>query len=727
MASAALSPTQDNRQFSVTSPLGKDVLLFRSMTSSEELGRLFTIKLELLSTEENICVDDILGQSMTVHIEAGDETRYFNGVVSSFTHLGSTGSYARYGAILRPWLWLLTRTADCRVFPDNTKSQELTIPEIIKEVFSEHGFPVVADELNGEYCKVGYCVQYRETDFNFVSRLMEQEGIYYFFRHEEDKHTLVLADSPSSHEAISGYEEVPYYPAAAADADDDHINEWLTTCEVQTGTYALNDFDFEKPRADLKTKQNINRDHCRAEFELYDYPGGYLVTGDGDICARRRIEELQVNNQVFRGGGNVRGLSVGGLFSLTKFPRDDQNREYLVKSTSITAQSNAYETTSAHETESFHCRFVALDGQTQFRPRRITAKPVIQGPQTAIVVGKSGEEIWTDKHGRAKVQFHWDRYGKQDENSSCWVRISQAWAGKGWGGIHLPRIGQEVIVEFLEGDPDQPIITGRVYNGDNKVPYDLPANQTQSGLQSRSTKEGSADNFNQLRFEDKKGEEEVYIHAEKDEKIEVENDKNESVGNNETISIGNDRTETVGNDETRTIGNDETITVNNNRTETVMANETLTVQQDRTRTVNKNETVTVALTRTHTVGVNEAITVGVAQEVTVGGFRALTVGAYQNTEIALNHSESIGNNYSLDVGDSRTADVGNDDSLTVGKKLTITAGDEISIITGDASIIMKSDGTITIKGKDITVEGSGEILVKATKDLILKGKKILQN
>jgi type VI secretion system secreted protein VgrG len=385
----------------------------------------------------------------------------------------------------------------------------------------------------------------------------------------------------------------------------------------------------------------------------------------------------------------------------------------------VTAQGNLYESGGSPEQESFHCRFTALGGEVPFRPRRITPKPIIQGPQTAIVVGKAGEEIWTDKHGRAKVQFHWDRYGKKDENSSCWVRISQAWAGKGWGGVHLPRIGQEVIVEFLEGDPDQPIITGRVYNGDNKVPYDLPANQTQSGLLSRSTKEGSTENFNQLRFEDKKGEEEVYIHAEKDHKIEVENDKNENVGNNESISIGNDRTETVG--------NDETITVNNNRTETVMANETLTVQQDRTRNVNKNEIVTVALTRTRNVGINEAVNVGVAQEITVGGFRALTVGAYQNTEIALNHSESIGNNYSLEVGDSRDADVGENDKLKVGKKLTIEAGEEVSITTGKASIVMKKDGTITIKGKDIMIEGSGAINVKASKDLVLKGSKVLQN
>ena len=557
------------RQVEITTPLGDDVLLFERMTASEQLGRLFIFEVDLLSKDLDIKLDDVLGQDMTIKMELPDgSTRYFNGYISRFNQAGMSGNYAAYQATLRPWFWFLTRTADCRIF------QNKKVSDIIKEVLGEHGFSgLIEDTLSGSYRKWEYCVQYRETDFNFLSRLMEQEGIYYFFKHQEGKHILVLSDDYGSHATTSGYETIPYYPPDQHDRRErDHISEWLITQEVQPGAYVLNEYDFEKPKANLETKRIIKRQHVKADFEIFDYPGEYTNAADGENYVRARIEELQAQHEVVSGGGNARGVSVGSLFSLKGYPRDDQNREYLLLSATYQLEIDAYESTgSGGSGPVYSCSFSAIDSKEPYRAPRTTPKPVVQGPQTAIVVGKSGEEIWTDKYGRVKVQFHWDRYGKLDENSSCWVRVAQVWAGKEWGAMHIPRIGQEVIVEFLEGDPDQPIITGRVYNGSNKPPYELPAKQTQSGIKSRSTKGGSADNFNEIRFEDKEYAEEIYIHAEKD--------FNRVVENNDTLKVGFDKSDP----------GDQTVDIFNNRTTTLtQGNDKLTVEQgDHSLTVEK--------------------------------------------------------------------------------------------------------------------------------------------
>jgi type VI secretion system secreted protein VgrG len=386
---------------------------------------------------------------------------------------------------------------------------------------------------------------------------------------------------------------------------------------------------------------------------------------------------------------------------------------------------------------------VKVGDNTQFRPERVTPKPIVQGPQTAIVVGPSGDEIHTDEYGRVKVQFHWDRLGKSDENSSCWMRVSHPWAGKNWGMVAIPRIGQEVIVDFLEGDPDQPIITGRVYNAEQMPPYELPANKTQTGVKTRSSTGGSPANFNEIRFEDKKGEEQLFIHAEKNQDISVENDETHSVGhdrtktidNDETSHIKHDRTETVDNNEkitigvdrTEQVGNNETITIGVNRTESVGANESITIGANRTISVGASETASVALQRTHAVGVNESIAIGAAQEIAIGAAQVVAIGADQSIKVGANQSEEVGSNQTSKVGSNRSAEVGSDDSLKVGKNLVIDAGDSVTIKTGSASISMKKDGTITIKGKDITVDGSGKINVKAGGNIVMKGSKILQN
>jgi type VI secretion system secreted protein VgrG len=330
-----------------------------------------------------------------------------------------------------------------------------------------------------------------------------------------------------------------------------------------------------------------------------------------------------------------------------------------------------------------------------------------------MVVGPAGDEIYTDKYGRVKVVFHWDRRGqeKKDENSSCWIRVSHPWAGKAWGGIAIPRIGQEVIVDFLEGDPDQPIITGRVYNAEQTVPYELPANMTQTGIKSRSSKSGTPDNFNEIRFEDKKGEEQVFIHAEKNQDIEVEKDE----------------THWVGHDRTKTIDNDETTHVKHDRTETVDNNETITIKGNRSESVSKNETITIEKNRTESVGDNETIDIGKDQSINVSGNKMLTIDKKESISVGDSRQDQVAKNEEISIGKNREVTIGENDTLQVSKKLSIQAGDQITLQTGSATITMKKDGTITIKGKDITIEGSGKINVKASSDVILKGSKITQN
>jgi len=555
--------TQDTRFGSVTSPLGPDVLLFSRMKGYEEMGRLFEYEIDLLSEDKQIDVKKILGQAMTLAVElpAGG-VRHYHGLVTQFRQHGTQGEFHLYRAVLRPWLWFLTRTSNCRIF------QKLSVPDIIKKVFELNGFSDLEVELSATYQPRDYCVQYRESDFNFVSRLMEGEGIYYFFKHERDKHILVIADTLSAYQTVDNYVEIPYFPPENTNQRSrDHIFEWHSYHEVQSGRYVLNDFDFEKPKANLLAQFVENKPHTHAGGECYDYPGDYIEPGAGESYANIRLDELQTNYQVIRGKGNARGLTPGMLFTLKDHYSSSENAKHVLVSTDFIIESNQYRSDGASADLLYDCIFTAIRSEQQFRPRRVTPVPFVQGPQTAIVVGKAGEEIWTDEYGRVKVQFHWDREGKNDENSSCWVRVSFPTAGKNWGWISLPRIGQEVIVSFLEGNPDKPIITGRVYNNDQMPPYELPANQTQSGVKTRTSKEGSAENFNEIRFEDKKDAEEVYIHAEKDFNCVIEN--------NETRKIGLDKKDKG--DQTIEIQNDRTVTLNE-------GNDTLTVKQGKRET-----------------------------------------------------------------------------------------------------------------------------------------------
>ncbi|AKJ31914.1 type VI secretion system Vgr family protein [Caldimonas brevitalea] len=526
------------RTFQLVTPLGSEVLKFHRLVGREELARLSEFEIDALGEREDLDPDQILGQRIAVQIElpAGGY-RYLSGHATRFAQVGFHGRLHLYRLTMRPWLWFLTRTANCRIF------QKMKVPDILKQVFHTHGdVASTSFELSGAYRQWDYCVQYRESDFNFVSRLMEHEGIYYYFRHEADRHTLVLTDDMSAHLRYAGFEQIPYLPhERASRAETEHIGEWRFDREIQPGRYVHDNYDPEKPRVQLGSSETVARAHSHAGYEVYDYPDKHLTPEEGQDYARVRIEELQACYERVQAATNSRGLCTGYLFNLIRQPRQDQNREYLVLASEYQMEGEDYESGDGEGTR-FSCRFTALPSHQPFRPARLTRKPIVQGPQTAVVVGPAGKEIHTDAQGRVKVRFHWDRYSNGDGNSSCWIRVSHPWAGRSFGMMAVPRVGEEVIVDFLEGDPDGPVVTGRVYNKEHMPPWALTEHEARTGIVTRSTPGGSTSTANELHFEDKKGQEEIFLHAERQLRTEVELDELRDVGNDRKTDIhGTDR------------------------------------------------------------------------------------------------------------------------------------------------------------------------------------------
>jgi len=528
--------------------------------------------------------------------------------------------------------------------------------------------------------------------------------------------------------------------------------------EVRSGAVELSDFDFKKPSLNLKSTARADTD---TSLEVYDYPGEYKTQEEGKTLSKVRLEALRTTQKMGLGHSICNRLIPGFRFTMKRHPRSEFNQEYLIiKLIHSGTQLQAMEEESpatGEEGLSYENKFHCIPFKTPYRPPRVTDRPFVHGTQTAIVVGPSGEEIYTDEHGRVKVQFHWDREGKKDEKSSCWIRVSQNWAGKRWGAMFIPRIGQEVIVDFIEGDPDQPIITGRVYNGENPVPYSLPADKTKSTIKSDSSLGGGGSN--ELRFEDAAGSEEIYLHGQKDWTIAIDNDKNQTVGNDETLDVGNDRTKSVGADQSETIGANKTIKVGTDHSETIGANKTLNVGSNHTESIGANMSVTVGSNNTITIGSNKTetisiacaesigaakalsiggayqVSVGAAMNETVGGAKAEEIGAAKIVAVGAVSSENVGSNKSVNAGGNISESAGKDVSIKSGKKMALSAGDDfgisggkkgvieikdqLTIKCGSASITLKKNGDISIKGKTINVKGSGNI--------ILKGKKILGN
>jgi type VI secretion system secreted protein VgrG len=525
----------------IGTPLAEDAVLLSAFSGDEGISRLFRFDLELLSVSDSIDFNAIVGQNVTVRLTlASGNDRYFNGFISRFSQGGRDRDLISYYAEMVPWLWFLTRKSDCRIF------QKMKVPDIVKQIFDEMNFKDYKLQLYGDFLEREYCVQYRETDFNFISRLLEEEGIFYFFEHQDGIHTLILANDPIEHRPCPDQPQGRYEGASGGAAqEDDIILEWRAQQEMRPGVYAQADYNFEQPSQVLQASIT-----GKGSYEIYDYhPGEYRKVPEGDGLVRTRLQELESPTLVARGSSDCRAFTSGYRFDLTEHYRSDMNQAWVLTALRHTAsQPGDFRSGTGFSQADFHYRncFECIPHSTPFRPARITPHPVVQGSQTAVVVGPAGEEVFVDQYGRVKVQFHWDRKGKKDENSSCWIRVAQNWAGKQWGAIFTPRVGQEVVVDFLEGDPDQPIITGRVYNAEQVTPYKLPDEKTKSTIKSNSSKGGGG--YNELRFEDAKGKEQVFIHAERNQDIRIKNDLYETVGAASHRKVGEDHLEEIGGD-----------------------------------------------------------------------------------------------------------------------------------------------------------------------------------
>ncbi len=653
--------SQENSILAVTTPFGADKLLLVSFFGEERISSLFRFDLEMVASDKALDFKKIIGKGVTVKVQlSGGKFRYFHGIAGRFVQAGRAGKLTTYRAELYPWFWMLTRTKDCRIF------QEKSAVEIIEELFNEFGFSDFKNECSGSYSKREYCVQYQESAFNFISRLMEDEGIFYYFKHEDGKHTLVLSDDSSACPDCPDFDGAKYTGQQHSGLNEQSVIECTVEQQVVPGSYEMTDYNFETPSTSLLAKA----DGEGGKLKMFEFPGTYLQKSDGESRAKLRIEAEEAYGKRITGKSMCRAFSAGHAFALSEYDRDDANADYIIKSVVHSATHQTYSNT-----------FDAFPKDVPFRPPRLMLKPFVPGAQTALVVGKSGEEIWTDKYGRIKVQFYWDRKGKKDEKSSCFIRVAQSWAGKSWGALYLPRIGQEVIVSFLSGDPDRPLITGSVYNAEQTVPYALPDNATKSTLLSRSSKKGDAGN--EIRFEDKKDSEEFYMHAQKDMKLLVENDW--------TITIKHDKTETVKNNVTVKVeeGNESLTIAKGNRTvEVTKGNETYKIKGTRTTTVEGDETYT-----------NKA------------NFTQDVKGDY---------TLKVKGNLLIDVTGTVTIKSAKDMTIKSGMGLKVEAGMDMEAKAGmnmklKAGIAMKIEGGVSfeLKGAAMgTVDGGGMLTVK---------------
>jgi type VI secretion system secreted protein VgrG len=733
---ATIGFTQAARALRIDTPLGADALLLRNVSGQEAVSQLFRYQLELLSEDDAIQFDSVVGKNVTIHIQTLDSERHMNGFISRFSQGSRDERFTHYRAEMVPWLWFLTRTADCRIF------QRKTAPDIIKKIFTDLGFSDYEFRLHGTFRSREYCVQYRETDFNFVSRLMEEEGICYFFEHSKDgkKHVLVLANDGAAHKPCPNQSKARCDFAVGGWRGEDLINEWHIEEEYRPSAWAHTDYNFETPSTNLMV--TVKDD---GKYELYDYPGFYMKKGDGDVLAKTRLQETLAFRNRVSGKSNCRNFTTGSIVDVTDHYRKDMNQKWML--TAIYHQctmGGTYGSGGSDEGFFYTNTFECVPANVPFRPARLTPKPNVQGCQTAVVVGPGGEEIYTDKYGRVKVQFHWDREGKKNEDSSCWIRVSYPWAGKNWGGIHIPRIGQEVVVDFLEGDPDQPLIVGRVYHAESMPPWGLPGKKVVSGFKSDSTK-GSG-GYNEISMDDTKGTELINVHAQYDQQKKVEHDERVNVGNDRTEQVGRDETISIGHDRTEKVGHDESILIQHDKSETILNDKTIDVAVNHSERIGGAMAITVGSTLTESVLVNYAesvlgameLTVGGALAITAGGLMAETVGGVKSEAIGGNKTQAIGGNKSVTIGKNLTETISGEQTTKIlkdltenvagkhreevtkeymlqAKKIQLTADDEIHLKTGDAEIILKKNGDITVKGSKISVTGSGDVIMKGSK------------
>jgi type VI secretion system secreted protein VgrG len=659
----------DNRSVTIKTPVDKTAeLLLTRMSGTEQVSRPFRFELQLSSTDGALDPDELLGKPVTVTLthDRNAAPRYFNGIVTEFGRTGYDRTSHQYRAVLRPWFWLLTQRADCRVL------QNKSVSDIFAFVCGQAGAGDFNQNLSGTYAPWEYRVQYGESDFDFLSRLLEHEGIFYYFEHHKDRHVMVLGDNVGTLTTAPGCDSVPYWPPTEGTqrADRDHLSSWSLSKSFEAATFASREYNFETPSTVLSGTSSAEGRTDASKFELFEFPAGAnpLDATGVEAIAKLRAQRLQSSQTQARGDGDAAGLAPGYLLALSGHPLEKLNKRYFVTAASYEMSADTGQTGGASGGAQFAVSIEAIDAREPYRPALLTRKPRIQGTQTAQVVGNSGAEISTDKYGRVKVQFHWDRVGVNNEDSSCWVRVAQPWAGRNWGAVYIPRIGDEVVVSFLDGDPDQPLIIGSVYNAEQMPPYTLPDNQTQSGIKTRSSPNGTVETFNEIRFEDKKGSEELSIHAERDLTLVVEN--------NQTITIGAD-TKDKG-DRVTSIYNDESLSVGHNLTLDVKNNAQVTVSNDRTTQVKHNDSLDVT----------SQLSVSAGDQIT------LKVGAAQ---IVLKSDGSVEiSGSSIKVKGTSSAEIDATQTKVSGTQVNVTGTK--TTVDGSATLDLTSSGVASLKG-----------------------------
>lgn len=686
-----------NERISVKLP-SADSLLFWQLSGREALSEPFVFNLTLLGEDARVDRSKLLGQSVTVTVPTQSLTtpRYLNGKVTRAgvrpVELSGT-RYAAYTLTVESDLWPMKRDRNMRIF------QGQTVPEIVKTLFSEYQVKV-DDQLTSSYRVWDYCVQYQESSLDFVSRLLELEGIAYHFRHAADSHQLVLTDTGSKSEAFPGYESIPYHSTTSGGVTgEEGISQWAMEDSVTPGKLSLEDYDFRQPNAWLFQARQNPASPMPGDIDVYEWPGRFSEHSHGEKYARIRQERWQVDHQQIVGSATATGIVPGAVFQLSNAPFAGDNGEYRVTAAEYDFRENQYASGDAGDTM-HRIEFSVIPSSTPYRPEVKTPWPRTYGPQTANVVGPQGESIWTDRYGRVKVKFHWDRQAKGDDTSSCWVRVSSAWAGQGFGGVQIPRIGDEVVVDFINGDPDRPIITGRVYNESSMPPWELPAAATVMGFMTRS-KDGNKDNASYLFFEDKPGSEAVDLHAEKDMSVTVENDQ--------TVAIDGHRNTTIKKTQTDTVTEDATFNYQAKRTTTVTKAETKTFSDSETTTIQNGRKLEIT-----SGGDKVIIKDGRTTDVTGNESHHVTGNVTQNFDSALTTTIKTGQTETIDGGVTINVNSGNWTQNVNAGTITITSPQTITLHSGVAINLDAPKSTYTVAGHKETVTGASASMTGAS-------------
>lgn len=678
---------QSTRSLNIVTPLGEDAVQLTSFVGEEELSRLFSFHLSLISSNPAIQGTDLVGKDVTFSLEHDDDgTRFFNGIVKRFSAGdGDPDGKRGYQIVVVPWLWFLTQTSDCRIF------QSMTVVQVIEKVFKDSGFSDFEfNKVKGSHPQREYWVQYRETDFNFVSRLMEDEGIFYYFKHEEGKHTLVMCDSCDGYTACK--ESTVDYPndELATASVKAHIRSWEHSYEFKTGSWTHTDYNFKTPSKSLMANEKTLMKYDGVKkFELYDYPGEYEEKEQGKSLSKVRIEEIEGDHDSVSASSDCKSFTPGGKFKVGKHRvAIEKDKEYVIHRIHHEAREDSYQTGATGGRE-YSNHFECFPSATSFRPSRITPKPLVGGIQTAVVTGPKGEEIYPDEYGRVKVQFHWDREGKKDENTTLWIRCKQNIAGNKFGFMAIPRIGQEVVVEFLEGDPDRPLITGCVYNAEQMPHYKLPDEKTKTYIKTNSTKGGEG--HNELMFEDKAKEERVYIHAQKNMDVRVLNDSKARIFGNRHQIIGWEKDGKKGGDQREMVYEDKHLNVKRHQFEQIEGNLQLTIGKGEAKE-GGNLDLIIEKQKSELVEGDSNLMINGKHSEKIGGKLSTTVGSDWQTKSGGNIAQEAG--------------AAGEIHLKAGMKIIIEAGMQISLV-GPGGFIDIGPAGVTIQGIMVNINSGG--------------------